>query len=37
MTDNWGQTPLSFAAWGGSEGVMKLLLEREEVDPDLMA
>ena len=29
-----GRTPLSHAAEGGYEGVVKLLLAREEVNPD---
>jgi len=31
--DNDGQTPLSLAAMNGNEGVVKILLGREEVDP----
>ena len=30
-----GQTPLSWAAEYGHEGVVKILLEREDVNPDL--
>ena len=32
--DHYGQTPLSWAAWGGHDGVVKLLLAREDVSPD---
>jgi len=32
--DNYGQTPLSWAAFNGRDGVVKLLLEREDVSPD---
>ena len=32
--DNHGRTPLSWAAEGGREGVVKLLLERKDVTPD---
>ena len=31
-SDNEGRTPLSYTAEGGYEGVMKMLLAREEVD-----
>jgi len=30
-----GQTPLSWAAENGYEGIVKLLLGRKEVDPDM--
>jgi len=32
--DNYGQTPLSYAASNGREGVVKILLEREEGNAD---
>ena len=32
--DFWGCGPLAWAAWNGHEGVMKMLLGREEVNPD---
>jgi len=31
---NHSQTPLSCAAWNAREGVVKIVLEREEVNPD---
>ena len=33
-SDNYGQTPLMSAAWGGHEGVVKMLLARDNVNPD---
>ena len=32
--DNYGLTPLSWAAWKGRDGVVKLLLGREDVSPN---
>jgi len=35
VADNRGRTPLSYTTWGAYEGVVKLLLEREEVNPSM--
>ena len=32
--DEYGLTPLLWAAWSGHEAVMKLLLERDDVEAD---
>ena len=32
--DSAGNTPLFWAAWNGHEGVVKILLGRNDVDPD---
>ena len=34
MADGWGLTPLAWAASCGHEGIVKLLLDRKEVNPD---
>ena len=34
MADGWGHTPLMWAAESGYEGIVKLLLDRKEVNPD---
>ena len=34
MVDGWGCTPLMWAAGSGHEGMVKLLLDRKEVNPD---
>ena len=32
--DNDGQTPLISAVWKGDEGVVKILLKRDDINPD---
>jgi hypothetical protein len=32
LKDSYGRTPLSYAAWSGHEAIVKLLVEREDVD-----
>jgi ankyrin repeat protein len=32
--DSYGQTPLSWAAGNGHEATMKLLLAKDDIDPD---